>query len=77
MTEFLKTPMFGMFLTCFAWTAGVWLQKKTGWKLCYPLVVATALVIGLGKRNLRRFRINGYFIEGVADYIGVRFVFDR
>lgn len=47
MTEFLNSPMFGMFLTCFAWTAGVWLQKKTGWKLCYPLVVATAIVIGL------------------------------
>ena len=47
MTEFFHTPMFGIFLTCLAWTVGVWLQKKTGWKLCYPLVVATAFVIGV------------------------------
>lgn len=47
MTEFLKTPMFGMFLTCMAWTLGIWLQKKTGWKLCYPLVVSTVFIIGI------------------------------
>ena len=47
MTEFLHTPMFGIFLTCLSWTIGVWAQKKTGWKLCYPLVVATVFAIGV------------------------------
>ena len=47
MTEFLHTPMFGIFLTCLSWTIGVWTQKKTGWKLCYPLVVATVFAIGV------------------------------
>ena len=46
MTEFFRTPMFGIFLTCLSWTVGVWAQKKTGWKLCYPLVVATVFAIG-------------------------------
>lgn len=47
MIEFFHTPMFGIFLTCLSWTAGVWAQKKTGWKLCYPLVVATIFAIGV------------------------------
>ena len=47
MTEFFHTPMFGIFLTCLSWTVGVWAQKKTGWKLCYPLVVATIFAIGV------------------------------
>ena len=47
MTEFFRTPMFGIFLTCLSWTVGVWAQKKTGWKLCYPLVVATVFAIGV------------------------------
>ena len=47
MTEFFHTPMFGIFLTCLSWAVGVWVQKKTGWKLCYPLVVATAFAIGV------------------------------
>ena len=47
MTEFFHTPMFGIFLTCLSWTVGVWAQKKTGWKLCYPLVVATIFAIAV------------------------------
>ena len=47
MTEFFHTPMFGIFLTCLSWTVGVWAQKKTGWKLCYPLVVATVFAIAV------------------------------
>ena len=47
MTEFFRTPMFGIFLTCLSWTVGVWAQKKTGWKLCYPLVVATVFAIAV------------------------------
>lgn len=46
MTEaILSTPFFALALTCCAWCAGVWVQKKTGHPLCNPLVIATALII--------------------------------
>ena len=41
----LSTPFFALALTCGAWCAGVWVQKKTGFVLCNPLVIATALII--------------------------------
>lgn len=43
--ELLYSPFFGLFLSAAAWCVGVYLQKRTGWTLCNPLVVAAALVI--------------------------------
>lgn len=45
MAELLNSPFFGLTLSAAAWCVGVWLQKKTGWVLCNPLLVAAALVI--------------------------------
>lgn len=42
-----STPLFSLALSCAAWCAGVWVQKKTGRVLCNPLVIATALVIAV------------------------------
>lgn len=41
----LSTPFFGLSITCIAWCAGLWVQKKTKLVLCNPLVIATALII--------------------------------
>ncbi len=41
----LTSPFFGLGLSAAAWCAGVWVQKKTGWVLCNPLVVAGVLII--------------------------------
>ena len=41
----LSSPFFALTLTCLAWAAGVWLQKKTGMILCNPVIVATVLII--------------------------------
>ena len=41
----LTSPFFGLGLSAAAWCAGVWVQKRTGWVLCNPLVVAGVLVI--------------------------------
>lgn len=41
----LNSPLFGLTLSCITWTIGVYLQKKTGWILCNPLVISTSLVI--------------------------------
>jgi len=41
----LSTPLFGLTLTCVCWCAGIWLQKKTGWELCNPLLIAVALIL--------------------------------
>ena len=42
-----SSPFFGLTLSAGAWCAGVWLQKKTGWVICNPLVVAGLLIIAL------------------------------
>ena len=42
---FLSSPFFGLTLTCGAWCAGLWVQKKTGLILCNPLLVSTVLII--------------------------------
>ena len=41
----LTSPFFGLGLSAAAWCAVVWVQKKTGWVLCNPLVVAGVLII--------------------------------
>ena len=43
----LSSPFFGLGLSAAAWCAGVWLQKRTGWVLCNPLLVAAVLIIAL------------------------------
>ena len=45
--ELLNSPFFGLALSACAWCVGIWLQKKTGWALCNPLVIAAALVIAV------------------------------
>lgn len=41
----LASPLFGIVLSCLAWCAGVWVQKKTKFVLFNPLIVATAIII--------------------------------
>ena len=41
----LSSPLFGLVLSCAAWCAGVWLQKKTKIVLFNPLIIASALII--------------------------------
>ena len=43
----LTSPFFGLALSAAAWWAGVTLQRKTGFVLCNPLVIAGVLVIAL------------------------------
>ena len=44
-SQLVQSPFFGLTLSALAWCLGVSIQKKTGWVLCNPLVIATALVI--------------------------------
>ena len=41
----LNSPFFGLTLTAAAWCFGCWVQKKTGFILCNPLLTAVALII--------------------------------
>ena len=41
----LNSPFFGLGLSAAAWCAGLWVQKKTGWVLCNPLLIAGLLII--------------------------------
>ena len=41
----LASPFFGLTLTAAAWCFGCWVQKKTGFLLCNPLLIAVALII--------------------------------
>ena len=41
----LTSPFFGLGLSAAAWCIGVWCQKKTGWVLCNPLVIAGVLIL--------------------------------
>lgn len=41
------SPLFGLVLTIFAFLAGRWVQKKTGWALANPLLIATALCVAV------------------------------
>ena len=43
----INSPFFGLLLSILAWCAGRWLQKKTGWMLCNPMLVAVALIVGV------------------------------
>ena len=39
------SPLFGLTLSAAAWCVGLWLQKKTKFFLCNPLLIASALLI--------------------------------
>ena len=43
----LSSPFFGIVLTCLAWCAAQWLQKRTGCFLLNPLAVAVALILAV------------------------------
>lgn len=43
----LSSPFFGLSLSAAAWCVGLWLQKKTRWVLCNPLVIAGVLIIAV------------------------------
>ena len=43
----LNSPFLGLTLTAAAWCFGCWVQKKTGFLLCNPLLIAVALIIAL------------------------------
>lgn len=43
----LHSPFFGLVLTAGAWSLGCWLQKKTGWVLCNPLLLSGVAIIAL------------------------------
>lgn len=49
----ITSPFFGLALTAAAWCLGCWVQKKTGFLLCNPLLIAVALIIAV----LSAFRI--------------------
>ena len=43
----LTSPFFGLALSIAAWCGGVWLQKKTKWVLCNPLLIASLVIIAI------------------------------
>ena len=43
----LNSPFFGLTLTAAAWCFGCWVQNKTRFLLCNPLLIAVALVIAV------------------------------
>lgn len=47
MSEMLSTPLFGIVLTIIAFAIGVWIQKKTGFIFCNPLLIAILIIIAL------------------------------
>ena len=66
MDGLLSSPFFGLSLSAAAWCAGLWLQKKTGWVLCNPLLVAGVLIIALlavFDSPLEKYNIGGDFIK--------------
>ena len=66
MDGLLSSPFFGLSLSAAAWCAGLWLQKKTGWVLCNPLLVAGVLIIALlavFDIPLEKYNIGGDFIK--------------
>lgn len=40
-----QSPLFGIVLTILAYRLGCWIQKKTGWMICNPLLIAVAAIV--------------------------------
>lgn len=47
MEAFLNTTYFGIVLCIATYLLGVWVQKKTGWLLANPLIIAVLLCVGV------------------------------
>ncbi len=47
MIDILSSPLFGIVLSIIAFAIGVWIQKKTGFVFCNPLIIAIILVIAV------------------------------
>ncbi|MCI8423955.1 MAG: LrgB family protein [Lawsonibacter sp.] len=45
MDAILSSPLFGLTLTCGAWALAQWFQKKSGFTLLPPILVAVALIL--------------------------------
>ena len=43
----LNSAFFGLTLSTAAWCFGRWVQKKTGWVICNPLLIASLVIIAL------------------------------
>lgn len=43
----LTSPFFGLTISIAAWCGGVWIQKKTKWVLCNPLLIASLAIIAV------------------------------
>ena len=61
----LTSPFFGLALSAAAWCAGLWVQKKTGWVLCNPLIIAGVLMLALNIYHQRRV-LRQYFLPVLA-----------
>lgn len=60
------SPFFGLTLSAAMWCVGCWLQRKTGWMLCNPLLVAVVGVIGvlsLCNISYAQYSVGGDFIK--------------
>ena len=65
MREIFFSPFFGVALTVLAFWVGLKLQKKTGWAVCSPLLIAIVLVILFLKATgipLEAYNAGGDFI---------------
>ena len=47
MEMIFASPFFGIALSILAFSIGVYIQKKTGWVICNPLIIAIVLVIAV------------------------------
>lgn len=47
MSEIFESPFFGIILSIFAFWCGQTLQKKTGFLICNPLIIAIVIIIGI------------------------------
>jgi len=45
MENFFYSPLFGVFLCCTTYAIGSWVNKKTGWVICNPFLIAMSLCI--------------------------------
>lgn len=66
MDAVLTSPFFGLALSAAAWCLGTWIQKKTGWVLCNPLVIAGLVIIALlavFRVPLEDYNVGGDFIK--------------
>ena len=61
----LSSPFLGLFLSAAAWCLGCQVQKKTGFLLCNPLLIAVALIIAV----LAVFRIPYASYAAGGDFI--------